>query len=82
VVQIVLHKTPRYEIGDSKKLFRILRACFSGKRKQLHNTLTNNLQLDKHIVDAVLEELNIDRAIRPQQLSIEQWLWLAKKLPV
>ncbi len=81
-VQIILHDPPRYQVGDDKKLFRILHACFAGKRKQLHNTLTNNLLLDKELVDKVLNDLHIERSVRPQQLTIEQWLELSKRLPV
>lgn len=80
VIHITLHKKPKYIIKDEAKLFRILRACFSGKRKQLHNTLTNNLQLDKELVATTLSKLKIDPMIRPQQLTIEQWLTLSDTL--
>lgn len=82
VVHITLHRKPKYKLSDEKKLFRILRACFAGKRKQLHNTLTNNLKLEKIAVEKILKELNIDPAARPQQLTIDQWLSLADKLEV
>lgn len=82
VIHIELRKKPKYKIKDEAKLFRILRACFSGKRKQLHNTLTNNLQLDKTLVSSVLDKLNIDPMIRPQQLTIDQWILLSDILDV
>lgn len=82
VIHITLHKKPKYKIKDEAKLFRILRACFSGKRKQLHNTLTNNLQLDKELVATTLSKLKIDPMIRPQALTIEQWLELSNTLQV
>lgn len=82
VIHITLHKKPKYKLKDEAKLFRILRACFSGKRKQLHNTLTNNLQLDKEQVAQTLEQLKIDPMIRPQALIIEQWLELCDVLQV
>lgn len=82
VIHITLHKKPKYKIKDEVKLFRILRACFSGKRKQLHNTLTNNLQLDKELVDSTLTKLKIDPMIRPQALTIEQWLLLSDTLEI
>ncbi len=81
VIHIAIRKKPKYEIKDEAKLFRILRACFSGKRKQLHNTLENNLSLDKPTVAAALEKANIEPTIRPQQLTIEQWLVLTDLLP-
>jgi 16S rRNA (adenine1518-N6/adenine1519-N6)-dimethyltransferase len=82
VIHITLHKKPKYKLKDEAKLFRILHACFSGKRKQLHNTLTNNLQLDKELVAQTLEQLKIDPMIRPQQLTLEQWIELTDALKV
>ncbi len=82
VIQITLHKKPKYKISDEKKLFRILHACFSGKRKQLHNTLTNNLKLSKETVAESLQQLKIDPALRPQHLTIEQWLQLTDNLKI
>ena len=82
VIHITLHKKPKYKVKDEAKLFRILRACFSGKRKQLHNTLTNNLQLDKTLVADILSKLKIDPTIRPQALTIDQWIELCDELKV
>lgn len=80
ILHIELFEKPKYELEDEKKFFRVLRACFAGKRKQLHNTLVNNLRLDKFYVADVLKKLKIDPAARPQELSIEQWINLADKI--
>lgn len=80
ILKITLPKKPLYNIADEKKFFKILKACFAGKRKQLHNTLTNNLQLPKEKVLEILSALNIDPGIRPQALTIEQWVRLSEKI--
>lgn len=80
VIQIILDERPKYEVDDEKRFFGLLRACFSGKRKQLHNTLTNYLQKPKDEVTKILESLKIDSAARPQELSIEEWVKLYKKV--
>jgi 16S rRNA (adenine1518-N6/adenine1519-N6)-dimethyltransferase len=80
VLQIKLFDKPKYDIGDEKKFFGVLRACFSGKRKQIHNTLKNNLKLSKEQVDAALSSAKINPAARPQELSIEQWISLVNKI--
>jgi len=80
IVHIDLSRGPQYKVEDEKKLFRLLRACFAGKRKQLHNTLVNNLRLEKSTVNALLEQVQINPQARPQQLTIEQWLNLADQL--
>lgn len=80
VIHITLYKTPKYKIDDEKKFFRILKGCFAGKRKQIHNTLTNNLGVAKEDALKILSELKIQPSARPQQLTIEQWIELYKKI--
>lgn len=80
ILHIKLFEKPRFEIRDEKKFFGLLRACFSGKRKQLHNTLTNNLRIEKQKALAILEGLGIDPKIRPQELTIEEWAELSKRI--
>lgn len=82
IVHIDLSRGPRYHVTDKRKLFRLLRATFTGKRKQIHNTLTNNLHLPKEQVMAILRDLHIEPQVRPQQLTIEQWLQLAAALKI
>lgn len=80
VLQIKPDPQLRYDIPDEKNFFQIVKACFAGKRKQIHNTLENNLRLPKIAVEKILSELNISMQARPQQLSLEQWVELAKKI--
>lgn len=80
VLHIDLYQKPKYKLADEKKFFRILRACFAGKRKQIHNTLTNNLGLEKSLVSKLLTQVGIEPEARPQQLSIEQWIALVNKI--
>jgi 16S rRNA (adenine1518-N6/adenine1519-N6)-dimethyltransferase len=69
---------PRFEV-DQKKFFGIVRALFAGKRKQVHNTLKNNLKIDAAEVEKILQKSGISREMRPQDLTLDQWhqLYLA-----
>lgn len=78
ILHIELFNKSPYGIEDEKKFFRMVKACFAGKRKQIHNGLVNNLGLDKAQVFKILSELKITPAARPQELSIEQWVALSK----
>lgn len=80
VINIKLYDKPRFEIKDEQKFFKVLRACFTGKRKQIHNTLTNNLHLDKTQVHTILQNIGVPPESRPQQLTIEQWLKLVDEI--
>ncbi len=80
ILKIDLFEKPKYKITDEKRFFKILKACFSGKRKQIHNTLKNNLHLTSEQVVKILSELKIKPEARPQELTIEQWIGLTEKI--
>ena len=56
--------------------FRIVRAGFGQKRKQLANSLAAGLALPKAGVTACLEEAGIDPQRRAQTVDIEEWCTL------
>ncbi len=80
IIQIILHERPKYKLTDEKKFFALLRACFTGKRKQLHNTLANFLHIDKKTAEIFLTNLKINPQARPQELSIGEWIELFNKI--
>ncbi len=80
VVRVRLFDKPRYTLADEKRFFKILKACFSGKRKQIHNTLVNNLHLTKEQTEKILQDIGVSPQARPQELTIEQWIKLAEKI--
>lgn len=61
---------------EPKLFFRLVKAGFSSKRRQIHNSLTATLRLSKAEVEAWLEKSNIDPQLRAEDLSLEQWLRL------
>lgn len=77
LLKIEVAKKPKYKINDGKHFFGIIKACFSSKRKQLHNTLVNNLHLEKTQALDILAKLKINPAARPQELSLDDWVKLA-----
>jgi len=58
---------------DDATFFRIARAGFGQKRKQLINTLSSGLGLDKAAVGAALTGAGIAPSARPEQLGVEAW---------
>ncbi len=65
---------------QTNKLFSLMKAGFSEKRKQLSGILTKALKLDKQTVIDALEKEGIDPKIRAENLSLDQWQKLAKIL--
>lgn len=60
--------------------FRVARAGFSQKRKQLANTLSGGLQLPKAGVIATLERLGIDPKRRAETLTLAEWGIICRNL--
>lgn len=58
--------------------FRIVKAGFSSKRRQIHNSLTATLRLEKNIVLDLLKKAQIDPQLRAEDLSLKQWLELSQ----
>jgi len=63
-----------------KKFFEIVRAGFANKRKQLWRNLVEGLQWEKDTVVLALREVVGNEQVRAQELDIEQWITLTKKL--
>ena len=74
--------TPAITEIDSTTFFRVVRAGFSQKRKQLVNTLSAGLQLPKTTATAALTAVNIDPTRRAETRSIAEWEKLACALPL
>lgn len=64
----------------TENFFKLAKAAYSGKRKQLLNSLSNNLKIDKKILSRALAQSGIAPTQRPESLSIEKWLKLTQLL--
>lgn len=81
VVKIVLNDQEESVNTDAaKRFFKVVRAGFSAKRKTLANNLAASLQLDKKSIEDGLAEMGFSKAVRAQELSVQDWKKLAKKL--
>jgi len=72
IVRFVIRDKPIFD-ADSKKLFRIVKAGFSNKRKMLKNSLSSALQIDQSTIVDVLDICQIPQNSRAQELDFEQW---------
>lgn len=79
VVSAVLHceVTRPIQSGD-RELFRVMRAGFSARRKQLKNTLSASLHRPVSEVADIMKKMGIGETARAQELTMENWLDLAK----
>lgn len=67
---------------DSDKLFKVVRASFSKRRKTVLNALSSyGFDIDKDRVRECLEKAGIDPSERAERLSTEDFIEISKSLP-
>jgi len=66
---------------NTKNFFRIVRAGFSGKRKQLINSLARGLKIKKDTIESKLKAAGVDPRRRAETLTLEEWQKITNTLP-
>lgn len=79
VVRMDTYTEPPVAVPDDKTFFRVVRAGFSQKRKQLKNSLGHGLGIDTSAASDLLERANIDPRRRPETLTLEEWAALTRE---
>jgi 16S rRNA (adenine1518-N6/adenine1519-N6)-dimethyltransferase len=80
VVRIDCYDESPLSVEDSTLFFRVARAGFTQRRKQLHNSLTSGLALPGDEVRDALQRTGIDPRRRAQTLSLGEWAALCRVL--
>jgi len=78
VVRIDVAPRLRAGVDDVDAFFRVVRAGFSTKRKQLRNALANGLRIAAPAAAELLVAARVDATLRAQDLSLDQWAALAR----
>jgi 16S rRNA (adenine1518-N6/adenine1519-N6)-dimethyltransferase len=79
--QVVILKTravPLVSPEDEKALMRVVKAGFVAKRKKLRSSISAGLAIDKLAAEELLRHANVNPDDRAEDLSIDDWLRLAK----
>jgi 16S rRNA (adenine1518-N6/adenine1519-N6)-dimethyltransferase len=80
VVQVDMHDAPSVPVKDVDAFFRVVKAGFAQRRKQLRNTLAGGLHLPPEEVEAKLQAVGVDPKRRAQTLSLEEWARVTQTL--
>jgi 16S rRNA (adenine1518-N6/adenine1519-N6)-dimethyltransferase len=72
ILKITLRPSPAFP-ADKVKLFRLIKAGFGEKRKQLKNSLAGGLNASVDICIDMLKQTNLQPTARAQELSLQQW---------
>lgn len=79
VVRIDTYGVPPLDVPDTETFFRVVRAGFGQKRKQLRNALSAGLGLPPAQVAAIMAQAGIEPQRRAQTLSLVEWAGLARE---
>ncbi|MCH5203974.1 MAG: ribosomal RNA small subunit methyltransferase A [Oscillospiraceae bacterium] len=80
VIKLEITNENQLPIQTEKMLFRLIRSGFSQRRKQLLNPLCAELNITKQELSAVFSELNIKPTARAEELTLEDYIELAKRI--
>lgn len=72
-------KTPE-GVTDEKFFFKTARGAFSQRRKTLANSVSSSMNIDKQTVLKAIEQSGLDANIRPEKLSMEQFIDFSENL--
>lgn len=72
VIQLKIRKEPPIKVKNEKEFFRLVKCCFSQRRKTLVNAVSNTAGTDKDELRAALRALGLPETVRGEQLTIEQ----------
>ena len=72
VIRLDLYDEPLLTLADEAAFFRLVKAGFSQKRKQLHKNL-RQLGLTREVIGQLLTEAGVDGRRRAETLTVEEW---------
>lgn len=80
VIRLDIAGTKKYPVKDEKLFFRIIKASFSQRRKQMINPLSAELGISKAQMSEILEKSGIKPAARPEELTMENFTTLCNNI--
>lgn len=80
VIRLNVLGEPPVKVKDEKKLFSVIKAAFSQRRKVISNSLSSGLSLDKSKTAEVLEKSGVPLNARAEKLSLQNFADIANNL--
>lgn len=78
VIKLDILKNPKVMPKDEKLFFKVIKIAFMQKRKTLLNSLANgNVLQSKAEVEKMLNDLNLNLKIRPENLTLMQYMLIS-----
>ncbi len=80
VMRIDTHAEHPVDVPSAKAFFRVVKAGFSQKRKQLKNSISGGLQIKSKVARDLIQAADIDPQRRAETLSLDEWGALTRSI--
>ena len=80
VIRLDVRKDKKYNVSDEKLFFKIVRASFAQRRKQLLNPLSSTLGIEKARLSDMLISCGIKTTARPEELKMQDFVNLCETI--
>lgn len=80
VIRLDIKQEICLEVSDEALFFRIIRAAFSQRRKQIINPLSGELGIPKDVLAEVFDKSGIKQTARAEELTLEQFAQLCSSI--
>jgi 16S rRNA (adenine1518-N6/adenine1519-N6)-dimethyltransferase len=76
ILKIIPYPVPPVKVTDNQRFFKIVRAGFCARRKQIANSLAQGLDIPKEEVLFLMQKAGVTPQKRPETLTLEEWAHL------
>lgn len=80
VIQLTVRKTPPVDVNDEEFFFKVVKAAFSQRRKTAENSISAGLGKEKSTVAQALSQAGLEKAVRAEKLTMQDFASLAEIL--
>lgn len=80
VIRLTVREAPAVSVFDEAKFFKLVKAAFSQRRKTAENSISSGLGIKKDVVSAALEKAGLERTVRAEKLTMEDFARLTEIL--
>lgn len=80
VIGLDIHDSPMIEVKNEQYMFKVIKAGFGQRRKNLLNSLSSGLALPKEKISKALETAKIKPNARAEELSLEDFAYISDLL--
>ncbi len=80
VIKINMNDSVSQNIKNKTMFFKVVKAAYSERRKNLLNSLSHGLKIPKDKIKSILDSVNISSSLRAEQLNLEDFINISEKL--